>query len=78
MLTYFLFGIFILAERIHAALADPFPIHGEAIHLSVSIGMSMFPSPATDGPSLIKQADAAMYQGKREGPGATRFYVSPG
>ena len=48
-----------------------------AIHLSVSIGMSMFPFPATDGPSLIRQADAAMYQAKRQGRGATRFYVPP-
>ena len=66
-----------VAERIHAALADPLPILGEAIHLSVSIGMSLFPSPASDGPSLIRQADAAMYQAKRQGRGATRFYVPP-
>jgi len=67
-----------IAERIHAALAAPLFAGEEAIEVSASIGISVFPSPAPDGPSLLKQADAAMYEAKRAGAGGTRFFVPPG
>jgi diguanylate cyclase (GGDEF)-like protein/PAS domain S-box-containing protein len=61
-----------IAERIHHALAAPIPIAREAVHPSASIGISIFPrSPAEE---LLKQADAAMYRSKREGPGGTRVF----
>jgi len=65
-----------IAERIHAALAEPLWLGEEAIRVSASIGISVFPSSAPDEASLLKQADAAMYGAKREGRG-TGFYVRP-
>jgi len=63
-----------IAERIHAALAEPLWLGEEAIHVSASIGISVFPATAPDEASLLKQADAAMYGAKRGGRG-TGFYV---
>jgi diguanylate cyclase (GGDEF)-like protein/PAS domain S-box-containing protein len=67
----------LIAKRIHAALAAPLTAGEEAIRISASIGVSVFPSSAPDGPSLLKQADAAMYEAKRAGAGGTRFFVPP-
>jgi diguanylate cyclase (GGDEF)-like protein len=47
-----------LSERASASGIDPF---------SVTIGVSAFPSPAADRQQLIRQADAALYWGKRHG-----------
>ena len=52
-----------------AALAVPDVVHGALLHLSASIGISLYPDDGTDGPQLISHADAAMYQRKRQAPG---------
>jgi diguanylate cyclase (GGDEF)-like protein/PAS domain S-box-containing protein len=58
-----------VARRIHDALRSPFDLAGTELYASASIGISIFPLDATDGSSLLKNADAAMYRSKRSGPG---------
>jgi diguanylate cyclase (GGDEF)-like protein/PAS domain S-box-containing protein len=55
----------LVAERVQAALEPPFDLEGIAYQASASIGVSLFPHDAADGPSLMKHADEAMYASKR-------------
>jgi diguanylate cyclase (GGDEF)-like protein/PAS domain S-box-containing protein len=62
------------ARRIAAALERPFEIADAEFHVGVSIGVALFPEHATDAESLLKRADAAMYQAKRTGSGSVALY----
>jgi GGDEF domain-containing protein len=54
-----------IALALHATLSYPFLIRGETIHIGVSIGHI-----TNDGSQdLLRKADLAMYQAKREGIG---------
>ena len=61
-------------ERISVALERPFQIHDAEFHIGASIGAALFPEHAGDTESLLKRADAAMYQAKRMGGGAVAVY----
>lgn len=63
-----------VAERILAALRDPFDIRGQRLTISPSIGIALYPDDGLDSETLIKHADAAMYQAKEAGRNAYRFY----
>ncbi|MEX2275710.1 MAG: diguanylate cyclase [Actinomycetota bacterium] len=54
-----------MAERIHAALQEPFAIAGTEVAASMSIGTGIYPIDASDLRSLLKRADEAMYERKR-------------
>jgi diguanylate cyclase (GGDEF)-like protein/PAS domain S-box-containing protein len=56
-------------QRIRDAMSAPFLVSGTELFLSVSMGMSLFPQDAADTPGLLRNADAAMYESKRNGPG---------
>ena len=56
----------VVAERVLAALADPFPIAGRDLHVSGSIGIALG-GPDVDPEELIRDADVAMYRAKAEG-----------
>jgi diguanylate cyclase (GGDEF)-like protein/PAS domain S-box-containing protein len=60
-----------IAEKILAALAMPYAISERNVHLSASIGISIYPQDGDDADALIKSADAAMYQAKRKGSRTT-------
>lgn len=64
-----------VAEKIHEAFAAPFNIGlREAITTSSSIGVAMVNSVIQSADDLLKFADTAMYQAKKEGRNTTRFY----
>ncbi len=65
-----------VAERILAALRDPFDIRSQRLTISPSIGIALYPEDGDDAETLIKHADAAMYQAKAAGRNAYRFYDS--
>jgi diguanylate cyclase (GGDEF)-like protein/PAS domain S-box-containing protein len=65
-----------VATRVHECLRAPFVIAGTECYTSASIGVSVFPLDAEDGPILLKNADAAMYQSKKHGPGDLAFFAS--
>lgn len=65
----------IVAEKIHEVLALPFDVGTpEPIMTSSSIGISLVGSSEQSADDLIKFADTAMYQAKKEGRNTTRFY----
>lgn len=63
-----------LAERIHAAAAEPVHYHDESLSVSISVGISLFPGDAGDTDSLLLHADKAMYQAKRAGGNGHAFF----
>src|SRR5215216_5796997 len=56
----------IVAERVLATLAAPFPVAGRELHVSGSIGIALA-GPEADPAGLIRDADVAMYRAKAEG-----------
>ncbi|AWG45941.1 MULTISPECIES: bifunctional diguanylate cyclase/phosphodiesterase [unclassified Massilia] len=55
------------AQSIIQAMARPFTMGDETLHLSASIGITHYPRDAADMESLIKHADQAMYVAKQQG-----------
>lgn len=64
-----------VARRVRRALREPFVIRGIEIFVGASIGISVYPLDAQDGPTLLKHADAAMYQAKDEGRDRYQVYA---
>lgn len=64
------------ASRIAAVIAAPVQLAHEEITVSVSIGISIYPSDGDDAETLLKHADAAMYQAKEEGRNRHWFFTS--
>ncbi len=55
------------AEKIRAALEQPFALAGQAARVSASIGIALVPWHGDEIGLLLRQADAAMYRAKRDG-----------
>ncbi len=64
----------IVAEKIIAALAQPFEIKDHTIHIGSSIGITSYPDDCQDINSLLKNADMAMYEVKKTGKNAYKFF----
>ncbi|WP_346294911.1 GGDEF domain-containing protein [Rhodopseudomonas sp. P1] len=64
-----------VAQRIIAAIAEPFELAGHGrLDIGVSIGAATFPEDGATVDDLLRAADIAMYQAKRQGKG--RFVAS--
>lgn len=66
----------VTAEKILRALAAPHQIAGHELHISTSIGISLFPADGTDAETIIKNADNAMYHAKKKGRNNYQFFNS--
>lgn len=67
-------GAAIVAERLMDVLIDDFDVGTTQLHVSCSVGISIFPEHGEDGETLIKHADAAMYSAKEAGRNSYRFF----
>jgi diguanylate cyclase (GGDEF)-like protein/PAS domain S-box-containing protein len=65
-----------VAARINDCLKEPFVLSDTEFYVSASVGVSLFPIDAEDGRSLLKNADAAMYQSRKTGPGGYAMFPS--
>ncbi|HIJ96112.1 MAG TPA: EAL domain-containing protein [Desulfuromonadales bacterium] len=63
------------AERIRSALNDVFMIKGTEITTSACIGVAIYPEDGECVESMLKNAEAAMYQAKRDGKNAVVLYT---
>ncbi len=63
-----------VAEKLLRTLDNRYDLDGQAVFISASIGISIYPADGQDGTTLLKNADAAMYQSKEEGRNTFRFY----
>ena len=55
------------ANRILDAIHPPFELEGHELHVTASIGISMFPDDGKTSEHLLKMADLALYRAKDEG-----------
>jgi diguanylate cyclase (GGDEF)-like protein len=63
-----------VANRIMEALKAPFAIESAVIPMTASLGISNSPEDGTDFETLLRHADAAMYEAKASGRDAVRTY----
>ncbi|HEY1875265.1 MAG TPA: bifunctional diguanylate cyclase/phosphodiesterase, partial [Steroidobacteraceae bacterium] len=64
------------AQRIQAALATPFRQGSNEFVVTPSIGITLFPEHGQDAPTLLKNADGAMYEAKASGRNQFRVFTS--
>ncbi|TWI69943.1 PAS domain S-box-containing protein/diguanylate cyclase (GGDEF)-like protein [Pseudoduganella lurida] len=65
----------LVAEKLVAMFEQPFVVGGHELFVTCSVGISLYPSDATDLNMLIRNADVAMYQAKARGRNGYRFYA---
>jgi len=65
----------VAAERLMDAMTTEFAIEGHFLSISCSLGISIFPEHGVDGETLIKNADAAMYDAKERGRNNFQFFT---
>ena len=63
-----------IVEKIMHTLARPCALAGQEMSLSCSVGLAVYPEDGTDFDTLIRNADAAMYNAKEAGRNTFRFY----
>jgi diguanylate cyclase (GGDEF)-like protein len=64
----------IIGNKILAALDQPYHLSTHVYHCTASIGITLFGSKQQSTEELMKQADIAMYQAKKAGRNALRFF----
>jgi diguanylate cyclase (GGDEF)-like protein len=64
----------VIAEQIIRSSGTPVDIEGGAARVSASVGIVTYPSAGADEASLMRNADAAMYEAKRAGKSNFRFW----
>jgi diguanylate cyclase (GGDEF)-like protein/PAS domain S-box-containing protein len=66
----------VTARRLLHAVADTHFINQQELHVTTSIGVSVYPDDGLDAETLIKNADTAMYQAKENGRQSFQFFKS--
>ncbi len=64
-----------VAEALLEAISKPVEIEGVSLPASASIGITVCPADGADSATLLRNADTAMYQAKREGRSTFRFFA---
>jgi diguanylate cyclase (GGDEF)-like protein len=64
-----------VASRILNVFGRPFHMEGHEMHVSTSIGISLFPADGEDPTVLLRKADTALYEAKQRGRNAFGFHT---
>ncbi|WP_280983092.1 putative bifunctional diguanylate cyclase/phosphodiesterase [Desulfurivibrio alkaliphilus] len=62
------------AQQVLGLFTQSFKLNGHELHLTPSIGISLFPDDAEDAETLIKNADTATYHTKKNGGNNFHFF----
>jgi diguanylate cyclase (GGDEF)-like protein/PAS domain S-box-containing protein len=65
-----------VVQRIFDTFTDPFTVDGHELYVTLSAGISVYPTDGTDLETLLRQADTAMYHAKSLGRNTFQFYRS--
>lgn len=68
--------VLIVARKIQESLRKPITIDVHDIHITVSIGASIYPRDGSDFESLLRNSDAAMHRAKSQGQNGFQFFAS--
>ncbi|MGR8918401.1 MAG: EAL domain-containing protein [Gammaproteobacteria bacterium] len=63
-----------VADKIQASLGEPFQFNEHQLHVTPTIGISLFPEQGKGAEDILREADTAMYSGKAAGRNVTRFF----
>ncbi|MDP1707898.1 MAG: EAL domain-containing protein [Gammaproteobacteria bacterium] len=63
------------AEKVLAALTAPYDIAQHDLHVTVSIGIGIYPDDGQDAETLLQSADTAMYHAKENGRDNYQFFT---
>lgn len=66
--------VVLVANKIMEMLALPFTINGHDFYATTSIGISLYPTDASEAITLLKHSDTAMYRAKELGRNNYKFY----
>ena len=64
-----------VARSIVEKLGEPYVINQQSVFSSPSMGISLYPTDASDADSLMKNADSAMYHAKDQGRNNYQFFT---
>lgn len=64
-----------VVNKLIETIAQPYQLEEHAVHMTTSIGVSVYPQDGTDSENLVKNADTAMYQAKDAGRNCYRFFT---
>jgi diguanylate cyclase (GGDEF)-like protein/PAS domain S-box-containing protein len=64
-----------IAEELSLCLSNPCQIEGQTLHITPSVGVSLFPKEGAGADEILKQADTAMYRAKAAGRNEIRFFL---
>lgn len=64
-----------VARRILARLSEPIVLEGREIAVTASVGIALYPADGSDVDTLMRNADAAMYNAKSLGRNRYQFYT---
>ncbi|MDR2187822.1 MAG: EAL domain-containing protein [Azonexus sp.] len=67
-------GVVAVCEKLLAAFYPPMTVDEHQLHISVSIGVAIFPDDGEDLAMLERNAESAMFHAKEEGRATYRFY----
>ena len=65
-----------VARKIRDAVETPFTVNGQEIHLTVSLGASIYPKDGEQFEDLVRNAEAAMHRVKASGGNGLQFYAA--
>jgi diguanylate cyclase (GGDEF)-like protein/PAS domain S-box-containing protein len=65
-----------VAQNLLRDLAPPYLVEGRELHVSASIGITLYPDDGRDGDVLMQNADVAMYHVKDGGRNGYQFFAS--
>jgi len=68
-------GAWKMADKLRQALAKPYSIQDNELHVTPSIGIALFPDEQQTADDVLKNADIAMYQAKDDGRNLIRFFL---
>ncbi len=66
-----------LADGLIRLISESCDIDGHILHMTPSIGISLYPEDGRDGQALIRNADTAMYCAKAHGRANYQFFTEP-
>ena len=65
----------LVVQRILDIMQPPFLLNGHELHVTLSIGVALYPQDGKDEATLLRNADAALYRAKEQGRNTYQFYL---
>ncbi len=68
------YAVGMVAQRLISLISEPITLEGHECYLGASIGIAMYPGDGETPEDLVKNADLAMFQAKKQGKGHFEYF----